>query len=258
MANKFPLNLNKSSDGSSSKRSSYSVLNSLNPQNIARKMSMNSQTSRYTSATQDISINLAVNPKNIAHKTLPSFMRITNPSLDFRVVSPISPISESSSTATQSRRYDSISPSNAIKPFEAPISKYYMPRKTSEPFVLRQSREDRPQSLGATLKLINVVSDPGVISSIFDPTLDGSEVLARLGKLELTRNELSSFRESQPLPRSVVDFYLKQLQITNRSLLNEKDPQDRVFIAKSSFSQIIFNSSSSSVPHSKRNLFKFE
>lgn len=246
--------MHRNAEGSQIKRPSYSVFNTLNPQNIAKKLSLNSHQSRENSVTKEISLDLAVNPKNIAHKNLPSFMRISNPSQIFRS---ISPISESRSTATHSRRYDSNSPSNTIKPFEVPISKYYMPRRSSDPFSLRQSRENRPQSLGATLKLISVVSDPGVISSIFDPTLDGSECVARLGKLELTRNELSSFREGQPLPRAVVDFYLKHLAIINRSLLNGKDPQDRVFIAKTSFSQSIFNSSSSS-PHSKRNLFKFE
>lgn len=254
MANKSQYSSYKDREGSPTKRPSYSVFNSLNPQNIARKLSLNSHHSRETSTNKELNLNHAVNTRNIVHKTLPNFMRITNPSVVYRS---LSPLSESPSTATHSRRYDSTSPSNALKPFNVPISRYFMPRKTQEPIRLRNSYGDSPQSLGETLKMISVVEDNGVISSIFDLTLDGSEILARAGKLELTRNDLSSFREGQPLPRVVVDFYLKQLSAINRTLLSGKDPHDRVFIAKSSFSQSIFNSGSS-VSHSKRNLFKFE
>jgi hypothetical protein len=254
MANKPQHSSYKSNESSPSKRSSYSVFNSLNPQNIARKLSLNSHHSRDSSISKELSLNHAANTKNIVRKTLPNFMRIANPSSAYRS---FSPISEFQSTATHSGRYDSTSPSNALKRFDAPISRYFMPRKTPEPIRLRNSYGESPQSLGETLKLISVVADNGVISSVFDPTLDSSEVLARAGKLELTRNDLSSLREGQPLPRVVVDFYLKQLSGINRTLLSGKDPHDRVFIAKSSFSQGIFNSGSSA-PHSKRNLFKFE
>jgi len=254
MANKPQHSSYRSNEGSPPKRSSYSVFNSLNPQNIARKLSLNSHHSPDSSTNKELNLNHAACTKNIVRKTLPNFMRIANPSSAY---SSISHLSEFESTATHSRRYDSTSPSNAPKPFDAPISRYFMPRKTPEPIRLRGSYGESPQSLGETLKMISVVSDNGVISSVFDPTLDSSEVLARAGKLELTRNDLSSLREGQPLPRIIVDFYIKQLSAMNRTLLSGKDPHDRVFIAKSSFSQSIFNSASPA-PHSKRNLFKFE
>jgi len=226
----------------------YSQIVTLNSDKLgSRRVSLASCQSSLSS-NRSLNLNLVTSPNNITQKLLPKFARIANPSTSFETT-----ISNSFDLKASTSKPGERQEPHSLGSTSQSLQGYSMPRSKADTGIPFKETE-KLQSLGSSFKKSSIHD---IRFSPHDSISESVEVLAKLGKRELSSYDIQCLRDGEALPRAVVDYYLKHLRRLNRKLTSSKEPQDRVFISNTNFSQRLFNRSGS-LPHAKVNVFKYE
>lgn len=227
----------------------YSQIVTLNSDKLgSRRVSLASYQSSLSS-NRSLNLNLVTSPQNITQKLLPKFARITNPSTSFEA-SISNPFDIKASTPNAAERLEP----NAFVSTSQSLQGYSMPRSKTDTGPTPLKETEKLQSSVSSLKTSSIHD---IRFSPHDSISESVEVVAKLGKQELSSYDIQCFKDGEALPRAVVDYYLKYLRRLNRKLTSSKEPHDRVFISNTNFSQRLFNRSGT-LPHAKVNVFKYE
>jgi hypothetical protein len=227
----------------------YSQIVTLNSDKFgSRRVSLASCQSSLSS-NRSLNLNLVTSPNNITQKLLPKFARIANPSTSFET-SISNPFDLKASTSKPGERLEP----QTLGATSQSLQGYSMPRSKTDTGPTPFKEAEKLQSPGSLLKM-STMHD--IRFSPHDSISESGEVVAKLGKRELSSYDIQCFRDGVALPRAVVDYYLKHLRRLNRKLTSSKEPQDRVFISNTNFSQRLFNRSGT-LPHARVNVFKYE
>jgi hypothetical protein len=164
-------------------------------------------------------------PSSIGNSTLPNFLRIINPSVNSLL---------KNKTKTKLRTADT---------------------SNSDYFLLKKYYKQSPISESIAGK----VNNPNeVINYVFDSNSPSNQILIRVGKIELTRNDLCCLRPKKLLPINLIDACFSCIKKKNRKIFQKNDTHDRVIIVKTSFSKKVFQSKEKFLIKSKKNLLNFE
>ena len=107
----------------------------------------------------------------------------------------------------------------------------------------------------STEKLSDIKYVEKVIYDIFNPTLPNNETILTFSKRNLTRGDLTCFKEGD-LPECVVDCYMSILKVCNKLLLKHK-PTQRVIIVNSLHSKMLFQVRRE-IPKPKTDIFEYD
>lgn len=160
-------------------------------------------------------------PQSIGNSILPSFMRLTQPTADC-ILNNI-PLAKAKTADTST----------------AELSKY-----KQSPIVEN---------------IAGKVDHPGdFINYVFDAKLNPEQILLRVGKVELSRKDLSCLRPGKLLPINLIDACLSCIKKKNKKIFQKQGTHKRVIIVKTGFAQKVLQSKEKIAIRSKKNLLNFE
>ncbi|OMJ68250.1 hypothetical protein SteCoe_34350 [Stentor coeruleus] len=163
-------------------------------------------------------------PKSIGNIALPSFLRLSCPGTD-----------------------------ELLKNFS--LTRVRTNNSTADTSIFNKCNQQSPIS--------EIIAGKGSNSSefvnyVFDSKLYPEQVLLRVGKIELTRKDLTCLRPGKLLPINLIDACLSCIKKRNKKMFQKSETHQRVIIMKTSFSQKVFQSKEKNAIRSKKNLLNFE
>ena len=96
------------------------------------------------------------------------------------------------------------------------------------------------------------------LNYVFDSKLQQDQALLRVGKIELSRKDLSCLRPGKLLPINLIDACLSCYKKKNKKLSQKSSTHPRVIIVKTDFAKKVFQSKEKIAIRSKRNMLNFD
>lgn len=129
--------------------------------------------------------------------------------------------------------------------------------KTADTSTIESLKPERlSQFTEAIASKTNASSD--FLNYVFDSKLNPDQPLLRIGKIELTRKDLSSLRPGKLLPINLIDACLSCYKKKNKKMFKKSDVHPRVVMIKTNFAKKVFHSKEKIAIRSKKYLLNFD
>jgi Ulp1 family protease len=132
--------------------------------------------------------------------------------------------------------------------------------KTADTSTNELNKQDRAEKMTHFTETIAGKTNvsPDFLNFIFDSKLQQDQPLIRVGKIELTRKDLSCLRPGKLLPINLIDACLSCYKKKNKKLLQKSNTHPRVIIVKTNFAKKVFQSKEKISIRSKKNMLNFD